>query len=657
MSGIGFHIGCQRQLAFRALVEQDGRIIHRRMGFEHGFDLARFHAVAVDLHLLVLAAEEFEGAVVVVACRVSRAVETGMPVPGRQEGSGRLFGIVPVTEGQAVSADVKVSGDPVGTRLEAVIKDGEGLVGQRSSVRHGGPAGIVRARLVEVGPDGGLGGAAHGHDPDARDELLQARRQGLRDPVAAEDGQAEGQGLSFPFGRGIRQQLAEGRDGVPQADPVLMQQPDPGLGLQALFLVRDDDGAAGCQQAEDVVHGKVERQPGEGEDAVPGIHAVPPVDVKDGVHGRPVGDHDPLGRPRGARGIDDVGKIVGGDVHLRRELVLARFGQQVCRHEADAFRQGRGVRTAHDDTHAGIGQDGGDTGIGLAGVQRQIGGPGALDAQDGHDLFPASGQKDGDPVAMPYPGRVQFPGQGAAQAFGLAVGEGPVRTDDGGGIRPGPRHAQEGGEHGLAGHVQGRVVDRRAYGKLRCREAYRHGIAPGRIITGEAEQGLGVGFEHGIDHPVREEIAYIVEDDAQLAVHFEQLMVEPDLRGLGDAVDLVPHLPEGKGAGRGFHGQGAGEDHGHDARRRAASAAQFAQDADAAEGTVFHVVPQAAPQPSSPGLEAPSLRQVHRQEAVGGEFADQGIDLAMQGQAVEQGQIDAEALFFAPAPQDFGEGR
>ena len=119
----------------------------------------------------------------------------------------------------------------------------------------------------------------------------------------------------------------------------------------------------------------------------------------------------------------------------------------------------------------------------------------------------------------------------------------------------------------------------------------------------------------------------------------------------------MPHLPEGKGAGRGFHGQGAGEDHGHDARRRAASAAQFAQDADAAEGTVFHVVPQAAPQPSSPGLEAPSLRQVHRQEAVGGEFADQGIDLAMQGQAVEQGQIDAEALFFAPAPQDFGEGR
>lgn len=132
------------------------------------------------------------------------------------------------------------------------------------------PSGHRPGRLVEVGPDGGLGGAAHGHDPDARDELLQARRQGLRDPVAAEDGQAEGQGLSFPFGRGIRQQLAEGRDGVPQADPVLMQQPDPGLGLQALFLVRDDDGAAGCQQAEDVVHGKVERQPGEGEDAVPG---------------------------------------------------------------------------------------------------------------------------------------------------------------------------------------------------------------------------------------------------------------------------------------------------------------------------------------------------------------------------------------------------
>ena len=87
-----------------------------------------------------------------------------------------------------------------------------------------------------------------------------------------------------------------------------LAQTQPGPGIPALVLLDQHERAAATEHAEDVEHGQVELQGGDGQDPVIGSNAPTGGDVVDGVPGGLVGDLHPLGLTGGPGGEDDVGR-------------------------------------------------------------------------------------------------------------------------------------------------------------------------------------------------------------------------------------------------------------------------------------------------------------------------------------------------------------
>ncbi len=656
---VGLDEGGQLDLVVLALADHHGGVADGRMGLEHGLDFAELDAVAVHLDLRVAPAEELERAVGAVARCVAGAVHGRTPAGRRQKGCPGLLLVVPIAQGQSAARNVEVARHEVGTILHPAVENAEALVGKRPAVGHGGKSRIRRAGFVPVGPDGGFRRAAHGHDPEARHKLLQPAGQADGNPVAGEDHDAERQGRAAGLLGCVAEHLAEGGHGVPQRDAALADQAHPGFGIQGLGLAGHDDGAAGREHAEDVVDGEVEAQARDGKGAVAGADAVAGVDVEDGVHGRVVGDHDALGLAGGAGGVDHVGEIPGSGAGFRQLCALLRRldGRDVDEGRSLAEVDGAlEMRLAEDEGRAGILENLLDAGLGLVHVERQVGSAGPLDAEHGSDLLPALVHEDGRAVASPEALPAQKQRAGSGSGLQLAVAHGACRGDHGRRFGASGRVFKEGLVHQHARDVGLRGVDglpdlRHGPGQLGQALG-----APCPVVLGKPHQGLDVGLEHGIDHALGEEAEHVVEAEPELVVDLEELVVDPHLRRLGYAVHLASEGAEGEVAGRGLHGQGGGEDDRHDVGAAAAAAAHFPQHADAAEGAVLDVLPELAPDAAGPALEASALGQIDGEQAVRGELADDGIDLAVDRQAVEERQVQGELGLFAPLADGFGEG-
>ena len=163
-----------------------------------GLDLAQLDPVAVDLHLVVLAAEELDVAVGQVAAQVAGAVE---PLAGGRMGDEALRGagrIAEVAQGQPGAADVELARRPSRDgRAGACVEHVEGLVGQRPAVRDARPRGIDLADRVGDRPDRRLGGAAEADHLQAAAAIARIPSgSGDRDPVAGQQRQAQRAGSS-----------------------------------------------------------------------------------------------------------------------------------------------------------------------------------------------------------------------------------------------------------------------------------------------------------------------------------------------------------------------------------------------------------------------------------------------------------------------------
>src|SRR5205823_5710478 len=109
---LGHDVGVQPLLARgagrAAVAHHHHRIAHLPVADQYGLDLSQLDAVAADLDLRVLAAEELDVAARQVASEVARAVEALARSGVGEEARRRLLGIAPVALRETGTADVKL---------------------------------------------------------------------------------------------------------------------------------------------------------------------------------------------------------------------------------------------------------------------------------------------------------------------------------------------------------------------------------------------------------------------------------------------------------------------------------------------------------------------------------------------------------------------
>ncbi len=634
--------------------------------FQGGLDLAQFDAVAADLDLVVLPAEEFEGAVGEMAGVVAGAVEAPPGGGVGREAPRGLFGVAPVAAGDSGAADVELAGDPVGPGAQVLVEHGEALVGQGGAVRNAAPAGVHPADLVPDRPDRALGGAAEAHDRrpvggQGADPVGQAEG----DPVAAEHHRAQGAQRVGGEGLGVLgEDGAQGGDGVPQGDAFASYEVGPVAGVAAAGVGGDDQGAAGGEHAEQVVDGEVEAQGGDGEDGVVGAGGEAPVDAFQGVGRAEVVDHDALGFARGARGEDGVGEVGEGLDRLQWSGAVVECGVVVHGEHGDAGRDGQFVQQGplcEDDGALAAPREVDEALGGQFGVQRQERRSRLQHAQRGHRLLPALAGDDGDQLVRPGAEAPQGVADAPGAAGQLAVGQAGVAGDHGGRLGPAPcgvrdRLVQQAGGQRCRGGA-----DAVADGRLGGGQRGPAGFLPGARICGEPGQRCGVGVEHGVQDAGGEQFLDGVPVEDQLAAVLGDLVVEVDLGRLADAEDGLPQRPwpvlavRPVGGGVADRQVGGEDDGGQQPGRGVAVQCPFPHHGAPADGGVVEVLPEAALEPPRPVGEVAGQAVVDLQQAQRGEVADDPPDVGVHRAAVEDGQHQRVPRASAPGGDDLGE--
>lgn len=154
----GHHVGDQT-LGPRAVgARHHRRLAHREVGHKGRLHLPRLDAIAADLHLVVDATEELDGAVGPPPAQVAAAIEPGPGVEGvGHEALGGELGAIQIAAGQPRPPDVDLAGHPHRHRGPAGVEDVDGGVGDGPA--DGGGALVLGGTAGDAGAHRGLGGA------------------------------------------------------------------------------------------------------------------------------------------------------------------------------------------------------------------------------------------------------------------------------------------------------------------------------------------------------------------------------------------------------------------------------------------------------------------------------------------------------------------
>ncbi len=536
-------------------VRQYGALLHRGVRAQHRLDLAELHPQPVELDLEVLAAQEFDQAVLTEPRHVAGAVEAlaHSGVRPLQEALGGALGLAEVPAGHPRTGQVQLSGYARGHGLETVVEDVGALVRHRTAVRDARPVRVGLHHLVDRGVDGCLGGAAEGEHAHRGGDLADPAGKRDGDPVPAQHGGAQvAQRLGPALLQVVGQQVEEGRGGVPDRHAVLDQEFGPVRRVLRASGGGDDHGAAGGGDAEVLVDGHVEAGGRQGQDRVvrPGQEAG--VEVGDVVDHAPVVERDRLGRTGGAGGVDDVAEVIGGGHGLG---VVRGAGRQVGAPGAEHDQGGVGPGQArgecvagHDDGARGACDHAGDPLGRVVRVERHVRTARLEDAEHRYEQFRRAFQAEADPCVRPDPQGTQVVGEAVGRGVDLTEGEPCAFVDGRGRVRPLPGTGFEG------------VVEAAAVRQVR----------PGPVPVDQHAPQFGVGEQAevgdrcvGPAQRVLEEGSVVREDPAcgtgveegAVVVEFHQPVAddEPELVG-GRAVDQLHRTDEGQCEGDGFRG-------------------------------------------------------------------------------------------------------
>lgn len=358
----------------RVVLDQHGRVPDPVVGLDGEPDLVELHPEAAQLHLVVGAAGELDGAVGVPVGEVAGAEEppTAVRVPGEA-----LLGQVRPVQVAARHLDAADGqfADLAHAQFGAVAAE-DPVLGAVGRGADGDRVGAVADGGLGDHEGGGVDGALG--RPVEVDQL--AARQGLQ------EGPGQGSGERLATGEdllqrvagvqllGLQQGLEQRRDALEGGDAVRPDRRDQPLGVPVDAGTADHDGGAD-RRGEDLPLGGVEadrrllqHDPG----AVEAVRRAQPGHL---VGDAAVLDHHALGPTGAARGVDDVGQRVGGGVgqgdRRRRVLVLGADD-----HGAGGRQRGQPLDQpvlGDDHLHAGVLDHEAQAFLGVLRGQRQIG--------------------------------------------------------------------------------------------------------------------------------------------------------------------------------------------------------------------------------------------------------------------------------------------
>jgi len=274
-------------------------------------DFAGLDAVAVDLHLAVAAADEFDGAVGQPAREVAGAVE---PLARGAEGVGHEAlgaerGLQKVAARQPVAADAELANEAGRQQRHRWAQHAQHGVLDRTAERNGAQAlGQWRGDAVRGCEGGALGGAVAVAQRELRQCGERAPHVRHRERLAAGEQVAQ----AGEVRRVVVDHCIEERGRQPCGVHAVALDGAGQARAGGHALVMDDAAASIEQRSPYLERGRVEAQ----RCRVQHREARGEVDVVHAHHqpqDRAMADLDALGRARGARGVHDIGHRLGID--------------------------------------------------------------------------------------------------------------------------------------------------------------------------------------------------------------------------------------------------------------------------------------------------------------------------------------------------------
>ena len=419
------------------LAQHHGRLRDARQVHELRLDLAELDPEAADLDLVVDAAVEGDVARLVEADGIAGAVQDRVAAVGREgigdELLGRQLRALEVALGDAGTADEKLALNARRQEIEALVDHIGAVVRDRPPDRHG----LAGAQLAGGRDDRRLGRAVGVEEPPAG--LRPAGDERRRQRLAAEEDQPHAGDVAVEEPEQRRHRVEHGDAGRDEDVGQL-------LGVADRRRARDDERRADHVGDPDLLHRQVEGDGGALEHDVVGGEAVERVRGAQEVADIAMGDDDALRRAGRARGVDEIGRVVGGQpAGLRIDRrAAARPGELVRGQDRAAdLRLGNERRARHKPLCAGIGKADRDAVDRRVGIERQPGGAGLRDRDLGDQELGAAAHPQPDDVARADAALDQPAGNGIAARVDLAIAVARLAEDEGGMVGAGARRRGE----------------------------------------------------------------------------------------------------------------------------------------------------------------------------------------------------------------------
>ncbi|KIH80668.1 hypothetical protein UCMB321_5578 [Pseudomonas batumici] len=278
-------------------------------GGEHGFDFTQFHTETADLHLVVVAAQVFQGAVRAPAAKVAGPVQAGVRIGGEGVGDkalGTEFGTVEVATGDPDATDMQFPGYTERREVAGGIQHMQLGIAHRCA--DGAEILVVAFHQADRGVDRGFGRTIGVEQGRAVTLTVEPLGHGLL---------ADGFAADHELAQGARQRhmriathlLPEHGGQVGDRDRVLLAQRGKGRGAGDPGIAAQHQGGTGQQRAEDLFHRHVEGHGGELQDAVLRVQAVALLQGADLVAHRTVFEHDAFRLAGGTGGVHHIGQV------------------------------------------------------------------------------------------------------------------------------------------------------------------------------------------------------------------------------------------------------------------------------------------------------------------------------------------------------------
>ncbi|CAB5721062.1 Uncharacterised protein [Pseudomonas putida] len=424
---IGHPVGHQLQALGIALQWQGQYhgLVDTRQAGQHPADFTWLHAIAADLHLVVGTADELDQAIGSQPRAVAGAVQAGTTL-GRHEAFGGQCGLAQVALSDTLPAQVKLTGHLRRQRVEVAIQHLGAGVAQRAPDRHRAATWQRLPRLEGEHADSGFGRAVVVDDPAGRAQFADFFQQAPAACLTTQDQCLGGQHIGGA-GR-LQQALQVARHQFEHADLVLRHVAGEAIRVERQFLWQQVQQAARGQGTEQHGVAQVGRGGGHHRHARRG-RQLQALQHRLGVAGqRPVADHHAFRLAGRARGVDQIGRLLGGNGHLDRAVAAGCPGGVIAGNPLHAVQAGEALvaRLMQQYGGATVGNQLLQALLRLLGVQRQVGGAGLEHREQGADPLDGARQAQGDDAASTDAVLAQVVGQAVGRRLQPGLGHEPV---------------------------------------------------------------------------------------------------------------------------------------------------------------------------------------------------------------------------------------